>query len=240
MSGVIYGIPSYRRPECRTVGTLLENGVNAEDIIVSVQTEEDYAEYSRSGLGVTIIKGEADCAAGNRNTILRNCSRPIVLLDDDISSFGVWDGKTYRKDTRGVLNGILRLIEYGQDKTSCIGISPSSNGMVRQGRPIWQKNVLLQGTFLIVFDKSVLFDENFKMLEDYEYSISLVKKARGTLRFNNYVALKPSNGTNKGGMHERYENGEQPKWNSLLHMKHSEYIPNKKNTGGTVKWKQAR
>ena len=83
------------------------------------------------------------------------------------------------------------------------GVSPSENAIVRKGRGKIDIDVLLQGTVIGVCEK-IYFDERWKMVEDYEISLRAMTKHGHTIRFNDYVAKKPKNGTNKGGLHERY------------------------------------
>ena len=229
-----YGIASYKRPECRTVKTLLEAGVAGEDIIISVQSEQDYKSYSEKH-NVKIIYAENDCAGGNRNNILKNVEGDLILLDDDITSFAYWDGKKFIANTQKVLSMINEDLAKIEDDVAIIGISPSANGLVRKGRPDLSYLTLLQGTFLIFKDKSIFFDEKWKMVEDYEISLNAIHSGKTTLRLNNYVANKPKNGTNKGGLHDRYVNNELPIWITRLAKKYKEFIPNKDKTGGRVK-----
>ena len=108
--GLIYGIPSYHRPECRTVKTLLNAGIEPERIVVSLQDKSDVATYREKYPSVRFIFRETDCASGNRNTLLENIdARPICLLDDDIRGFSMFSGENFRTNTAQGIREIERL-----------------------------------------------------------------------------------------------------------------------------------
>ena len=229
---MIFGIASYHRPECRTIRTLLDAGVNKSDIVVSTQTEQDYALYKKRHSGIEIIYADKDCAGGNRNSILDYLNSPVLLLDDDVCSFGKYK-KNYSVSTELVLREIENAVKGRIE--AVIGISPTNNSIVRANRDNETRNCLLQGTVLYFNDSSVRFDERWKMVEDYELSLRLISKKKMTLRLNDYVANKPQNGTNAGGLHDRYANNELAFWIKMLNKKYPNFIPNKSFTGGRIK-----
>ena len=229
-----YGIASFGRSDCGTVKTLLKAGIKKEDIVISVQTEDDYKTYKEKH-DVEVIYSPNDCAGGNRNNILKNIDGDICLLDDDITSFSYWNGEKYVRDTQKTLELLLKSLNEIVDDVAIIGIAASGNGMVRKGRDSVSYLTPLQGTVLIIKDKSLLFDERWKMVEDYEISLRVINTGRTTIRLNDYVANKPKNGSNKGGLHKRYERGELPLWITRLSKVYPQFKPNKDRTGGCVK-----
>ena len=231
---MIWGIASYKRPECRTLRTLLEAGVNREDIVVSTQCVSDYEEYKKRH-NVRILYRETDCAAGNRNTILDEYkNEDVLLLDDDITSFFVFKDCRYLKDDKMFVEKIPWMFKFSRENGATVfGISATDSNLVRLNRYQYDFKVLLQGTVLgINRESKILFDERFKMLEDYELSIRASKRNGYTMRFNDFCAGKPKNGTNEGGLHERYENRELKHWVEVLCKFHREFKPNKTRTGG--------
>lgn len=229
---IIYGIPSYRRVDAKTIGALKMGGVSEEQIVVSTQTQEDYSEYKAKWGGINVIYREADCAAGNRNTIIEyafegSASPELVLLDDDIRAFFEYDGSGFKKrvdDINSVFSGLFS--EARTNGVKIFGVSPSSNAIVRAGRGRVDVDVLLQGTVLGVCER-ILFDERWKMVEDYEISLRAMTKYGHTMRFNDLVAGKPKNGTNAGGLHERYLRGELPYWITRLEKAYPIFSANK-------------
>lgn len=235
---MIFGIASYHRPECRTIQTLYNAGVKKSDIVVSLQDEEDIPKYKANYPDITFIYSEADSAAGNRNTLLRNIQeRPICLLDDDIVSFcSLTDDGRFIVNNEKAMAQIKYIFEHPQKNIIIAGCSPNANGIIVRHRPEISIDILLQGSVLIVYDKDFYFDENFKMVEDYEISLRAIYSGKHTARWNYVCANKPKNGTNEGGLHERYINNELPHWLKVLQKKYPIFRPNKTYTGGDIKW----
>lgn len=237
---MIFGIPSFKRPECRTIETLLSAGVEESKIFVSLQEEEDLPAYKEKHPGVNYLFRRADCAAGNRNTIVELLEdRPLCLLDDDIVSFSTYDehGKFITNTERGIKK-IEETCSFAQQNgISIAGVAPTNSNIIARGRKRYSVDVVLQGSVLIFTKNGIFFDDRYKMVEDYELCLREMCKGGRTIR-NNYVcANKPKNGTNKGGMHERYENGELPFWIDFLAKVYPMFVPNKNKTGGSVKWR---
>lgn len=232
---MIYGIASYRRPECRTIRTLLEAGVKREDIVISTQCLEDYKEYKERH-GLETLYRKTDCAGGNRNTILKEFSgQDILLLDDDITGFVVYNGERFLKNDSMFIEKVSWMFEFARKNgATLIGTSATTNNLCRRNRYQYDFKVLLQGTVMGSVKGNARFDEKFKMVEDYEISLREIKSGGLTMRFNDFSAYKPKNGTNKGGMHERYANGELKYWIDVLSKRHKEFSPNKDKTGGTA------
>lgn len=236
---MIFGIPSYKRPECKTIDMLLGYGIAPNDIYVSLQTEEEVDQYKAIHPTVNYIFREADCAAGNRNTLLMTIGAPIALLDDDITSMAVkLPGHNFRRleDGKSLLNGISEITDIAKEnKCSLVGIAATTNDIIARSRERYTFDCLLQGSFLIFLD-TVLFNEKWKMVEDYEISLRIIRQGRHILRANAFSANKPKNGTNLGGLHDRYANGELRTWISRLSQVYPEFKPNKDRTGGHIKF----
>ena len=237
---MIYAIASYHRPACRTIRTLRECGVSDSDIVVSLQDKNDVPDYRKNYPEIRFIFRETDCAAGNRNTLLDSIKeRPLCLLDDDITSFSV-----FTFDTGFLVNkrdGIekIDLLAKRMEENNCGlgGFVSTNNNIIARNRPELTTDNLLQGTVLVVADNNIRFDENWKMVEDYELSLRMIYKGFHLLRDNYSCAEKPKNATNEGGMHERYMNNELPMWLKRLQKKYPLFKANKNLTGGSIVWK---
>ena len=231
-----YGIPSYKRPQCDTISTLLKLGVEKDRIAVSLQ--EDDKAYKKIHPDIHFFLRNADCAAGNRNTLIKNMDMPLVLLDDDITGFAIRkNGINFKRITdiaefEAEIESAIA--EAKENKVSLIGASANANNLVARGRDKYSFDCLLQGSFLVMLSP-VLFDEEWKMVEDYELSLRLLKK-RHTMRMNQITAFKPKNGTNDGGLHARYASGQLPSWTAKLAQKYPYFKPNKTLTGGQVRF----
>lgn len=236
---MIYGIASYKRPECKTIDLLNSLGVENNRIFVALQDESEIEKYKAFHKDVNYIVRKADCAAGNRNTLIQRLPKPLVLLDDDLKAFVIRrNGQNFKRMTTAdeVENELEIAIEEARlNKCEMIGFSATENNMVARARPDFSYDVLLQGSMLIALGDTE-FDENWKMVEDYEISLRIIHRNGHTIRANQISAIKPKNGTNEGGLHERYENNELPIWTRRLGQKYKEFKPNKTFTGGRVKF----
>lgn len=238
---MIYGIASYNRLALRTLKTLREAGIPISDVFVSVQTKKDLQAYREAHPEIAdhIIYRKNDCAAGNRNTLLEMIDkRPICLLDDDITGFSVADdGKTFKKNTKAGLELIESLPEV-MDKNgiTVAGISATANSLILRNRTEYSVDTVLQGTVIIVNDNTTRFNEKYKMVEDYELSLRMIYRGDSLIRANYVAATKPKNGSNLGGLHNRYASGELKGWLKLLHKEYPIFRINKDFTGGHIRW----
>lgn len=118
------------------------------------------------------------------------------------------------------------------------GVCATDNTMTMKNRlDIWgayTPDVLIQGTITGIVDKTVRFDENFLMIEDYELSCRIIKNGFHTIRRNDLVAIKPKNGTNVGGLHERYEKGELAYWLDKACKRYAFLKKNKEQNGARI------
>ncbi len=244
---IIYGIASFHRPLCKTYKFLRKIGVDNRRIIISLNDPKDYERYEEANPGANIIVCNGNSAASNRNNILKKVQGKCILLDDDIYSIKIYEQRqkqygVYRTGNAKTLEEIFTecFIDAEKNKAAIFGINATSNGIITKRRiDTWGSytpDVMIQGTLVGVVDPNIRFDESFLMVEDYELSCRVISIGAHTLRANTICAEKPKNGTNEGGLHERYENGELPYWIDKLCNKYPSIVrPNKKREGVIMK-----
>lgn len=234
-----YGIPSYKRPECKTVDMLINAGVSRENIFVSLQDGRQLEQYKAVHPNIQYIVRHADCAAGNRNTLLETIGAPLVLLDDDIRAIAIKHkgGNFKRAATTAEFEPVIEaaIQQARENKCSIVGFAATTNDLIARNREEYSYDVLLQGSLLVVLNGDIRFDERWKMVEDYELSLRTILRSH-TIRANYVSAFKPTNGTNVGGLHDRYVNGELAIWIDRLSKKYPMFVPNKAKTGGRVRF----
>lgn len=193
-----YGIPSYHRPECKTINTLLKSGVKKEDIIVSVQDEMDLWKYKKRYPDINVIFRQTDCAAGNRNTLLDYIQDPMILFDDDITSFCIYNEKNFKKyfDIVKDLENLYQEAKF--NKCSIFGVAANTNALLARRRNHYDFNCVLQGSIMGIIDTDLRFDESFKVIDDYELCCRAILLDKFTIRNNFISANKPQNTTNGG------------------------------------------
>lgn len=228
-----YGISSYHRPECETYKTLKSLGINDDDIIICVNDEEDYKTY----LYPNVIYTEGDCVACNRNHLLTIINEPIVLLDDDIKCFkrltkkNTKSGVGFEKiQTKNLFEKIILECFEAMKKYHAItfGVYSLENAewahasILREG--IFSRNKLYQGGCCGFCECKKMYDEEFKVLDDYELILRSIRQKNIVLRRNDVVASKGKMGGNKGGYYSLYKMGIQRQYGEKLVMKYHDLI----------------
>lgn len=251
MSNIKYGIASYHRPECKTLKTLLELGVNKKDITISLNDINDYDEYSKKYSDIRVIYKDGNCVANNRNNLIRNhaVGQKLIILDDDIISFRKWTldnstskcGKLVKIQSKDELEEILEecfneTIKVGNNK---FGIYAISNTMLIKGtietQGKYSVNKMFQGCFCgLIVDGKTYYDDNFRVLDDYELVLRDIKQNKFILRRNDLVADTPKMGAVKGGYYELYKKGIQKEYMIKLLKKYPGMFKIKKDYGGII------
>ena len=219
---MMYGIACYHRPQCKTLGTLLDLGIGKDEILIAVNCEEDNDEYIRRyGKSFKIIYHKKRNVAGNRNNILEELHSPCVIFDDDITAFKryVSDGSRYghfRKMTdgeefRSVISECFR--KAGEQRALIFGVAASDNTMIARGHSekgsLYSLNGNFQGGFCGYLSDNIRHDESYDVLDDYELNLRMLAQGRNILRRNDIYAEKGEMGNNEGGCKELYEHGAQ-------------------------------
>lgn len=236
---MIYGISSYHRPQCKTFFALKELGANEEDIIICVNDEDDFTEYKKTFKNVIYVKG--DCVAQNRNNLLRIAKGNIVLLDDDIRYFNklvaakTKSGVSWRK-----IESIIELEKMIEECfTEMKRIGANVFGTYSIGNADWAKatilkdgvfsiNKLFQGGFC-GFTGLEKYDENFKVLDDYELILRLISQGKFSIRRNDLIAEKNGMGKDEGGYFNLYKQGIQQLYGRRLCAKYPKLVTANEN-----------
>lgn len=182
-------IPSYQRAGRASTIDFLRGGVyGCEDIIVSTQTEDDYQAYKKAYAGkATIIYREGNSVGDNRNTLLewaqKNGVSFAVMLDDDIRSFRFMNGKRITTPEQAH-ELFLRCFWLASGEGSPLwGCYPCDNRLSMKPKV---RCTLLTGTLLGFLDTTLRFDNRYRIKEDYELSLRLMRQGRKVLRFDSF------------------------------------------------------
>lgn len=191
---IYYGIPTYQRPEKQLTLDYLESvGVAKEQIVMSVQTEADYAEYIRRGYGERVGKllfRKARNLSGNANTILDNIpsTARIVILDDDIQTVSRLVGNKLKPvDTAKAFNDFIQFGYNVANSLKTIGFSVQPlHAPVFLSQTIHTAHIG-EGTLLALTNyPDVRFDEQFDTKCDYELTCRILRKYKAYPRLNMY------------------------------------------------------
>lgn len=126
----------------------------------------------------------------------------ILVCDDDVTSFGVYNGKTVKKDA-----SIWLEIKQKAEKLpfEIVGINYTQHAW--HEKTSYSINKKFAEVCVLFNVKRIKWDYRveFNMKEDRDFCLQAVKYGAGVLRFNHYWFSCPDVGSNKGGLNEQYQ-----------------------------------
>lgn len=200
----LFCIPSYGRADRQdTLKYLSALGYGKDRIIISTQTQGDYAKYQEVCKDrATVIYREGHCVGDNRNTLL--CAVPIgarlVMLDDDVRSIMQRrGGKLAPINSRAWLDKVITAaFDYAiANRARIWGVYPVENAFF-MGVDIDTRS-LLTGTVMGIVNSGEQFDTAFTVKEDYELCCREMTSGRNVIRFN-FLAARASHKIKSGGV----------------------------------------
>ena len=233
---IIFGIPSYRRPDKqKTVEYLRSMGYDREDIVISTQTKEDFEAYSRNwGEDAIVIYKDGCCVGDNRNNLLdwgqRNKIKRMVMFDDDVAAVNILS-----EDSRS--NIPLKTREAFQDILERCFITAMNEGCFLWGcaavdnyffktHTIHYK-AMITGAMMGISFFGWRFDKRYLVKEDYEASLRVLNKGYNVLRFN-MLSAKAGYKT-RGGCEEWRKTDADYKCTTMLVSQYPGMVATQKN-----------
>lgn len=127
----------------------------------------------------------------------------VIFCDDDVKGFGIYNGKTVKKDASIWLD-ILKKAE--KLPFEVVGINYTQHAW--HEKTPYSINRKFAEVCVLMNVKKIHWDYRleFDLKEDRDFSLQTIKKGSGILRFNHYWFSCPDVGTNKGGLQEEYMN----------------------------------
>lgn len=190
MSGYIFAIPSYKRPDNQAAMKWLNGmGFTRADIVIGTQTEEDYAEYQRlHGRNARIVFRPGSCIADNKNALLDFCAgKRVVMLSDAVKRLGKLrkNGKVEpiisRTELTMLLDRNFRIME--EEGATLWGIYPVYNAFFMDNS--YTVDNLLMGCCMGFPDTNGMrFRREFRVKEDWDISLRAIAEGRKIVRFN--------------------------------------------------------
>lgn len=196
---MIVCIPSKGRPKTKTHKIFEEAGYDVYHFV----EPQDYDSYEAVTNRVNIGKDDMGMTFV-RNFMLDWCRQQnhewAWVCDDDITAFGIYNGKTIRKD-----GSILKEIEAKAMKLpfEIVGMSFAQFAWTEKKRHSINSK-FAEGCVLLHISKIHWnYRENTK--EDRDFLLQSIEKGNGVLRFNHYWFNTPKIGSNAGGLHDWYK-----------------------------------
>jgi hypothetical protein len=171
--------------------------------------KEEYIKVLGVDRVVTLPDNEDGDIIKKRNWILKNISRPLLMIDDDVRSINYYENRQAKNDgehKNKVLDKSL-LIQFFEhnfqlaEDFNCKmwGLSQNEdNRIYKEFLPFNLSNIIL-GPFQAHLDHDLFFDSKVGTKDDYDMSLQQLKKYKKILRLNKFHYLC-EHGDNKGGI----------------------------------------
>jgi hypothetical protein len=170
---------------------------------------EEYAQVLGEDRVICLPDTEDGDIVRKRNWILRNISRPLIMIDDDVSEIGYYESRGGKVDgnhkikilDKNALSGFfehnfLLAEEFG---VKMWGLAQNQdNRIYKEFLPFNLSNIIL-GPFQAHLDHDLYFDERVGTKDDYDMAIQQLNKYRKVLRLNKFHYIC-EHGDNKGGI----------------------------------------
>jgi glycosyltransferase involved in cell wall biosynthesis len=202
-------IPSKARPKTKTYKLFEEAGID----VVHFLEPQDYGSYivpkkvsiEKDNQGITYV----------RNFMLdyakKNGEEWVIFCDDDVTAFGIYDGKTVTKGS-SIWKEILQKAK--KLPFELIGINYVQHAWHEKKSYSINKKFAEVCVLMNVSKVEWRYEEDTK--EDRDFQLETIKSGYGVLRFNHYWFRCPDVGTNKGGLFDLYKEKRDRLWAETL------------------------
>lgn len=167
--------------------------------------KDDYLKVLSEDRIITLPDDQDGSITKKRNWILKNISRPLIMIDDDVKKISYWDDRKngyLRKDfpkefLSELFEEFISISE--QIGVRMFGVSQNTDDrQYKEFQPFNLTNIIL-GPFQGHLDHDLIFDDRVGSKDDYDMSLQQLRKYKKVLRFNKY-AYECEHGDNKGGI----------------------------------------
>tara|TARA_R110000824_G_scaffold14060_1_gene60386 strand:- start:650 stop:1375 length:726 start_codon:yes stop_codon:yes gene_type:complete len=130
----------------------------------------------------------------------------VLFCDDDVKSFGVYNGKTVKK-TAGIWNDILEKAK--KLPFELIGINYTQHAW--HEKTSYSINKKYVEVCVLMNIKKIQWNYVTGMKQDRQFCFETIRNGYGVLKFNHFWFSCPDVGTNKGGLYNEYKNKDDEK-----------------------------
>ena len=126
----------------------------------------------------------------------------VIVCDDDVTSFGIYNGKTVKKDASIWLD----ILEKARNLPfEMIGINYTQHAWHEKTNYSINKKFAEVCVLMNVKKIHWNYRSEFNLKEDRDFSLQTIKNGNGILRFNRYWFACPNVGSNVGGLQDMYK-----------------------------------
>ena len=135
----------------------------------------------------------------------------IIFCDDDVSNFGIYNGKTIKKGA-SIWNEILKKAK--KLPFELVGINYTQYAWCEKDAYSINRKFAEVCVLMNINKITWKYEDNTK--EDRDFQLQTIKNGYGVLRFNHYWFSCPNVGSNKGGLFDMYKNKKDSIWTENL------------------------
>jgi hypothetical protein len=126
----------------------------------------------------------------------------VLICDDDVTSFGIYNGKTVKKDA-SIWFDILE--KANKLPFELIGINYTQHAWHEKTKYSINKKFAEVCILMNVPKIKWNYRPEFNLKEDRDFALQTIKNGNGILRFNHYWFACPDVGSNFGGLQNEYK-----------------------------------
>jgi len=126
----------------------------------------------------------------------------VLICDDDVSSFGIYNGKTVKKDASIFLEILQKAKKLPFE---LVGINYIQHAWHEKTK--YSVNKKFAEVCVLINVKKIKWNyrPEFNLKEDRDFCLQTIKNGNGILRFNHYWFSCPDVGSNVGGLQDQYK-----------------------------------
>jgi hypothetical protein len=193
-------IPSKNRPSTKTYKLFEEVGIQVFHFI-EPQEIDKYQVPNK----ISILQNDMGIAYV-RNFMLnfaqKNQYEWVIFCDDDVTSFGIYNGKTIKKDASIWFDIFEKAKKLPFE---IIGINYTQHAWHEKTSYSVNKKFAEVCVLLNVSKITWKYRPEFNLKEDRDFILQTIKNGNGVLRFNYYWFSCPDVGSNSGGLQNEYK-----------------------------------
>lgn len=126
----------------------------------------------------------------------------VLICDDDVTSFGIYNGKTIKQDASIWFNILEKAKKLPFE---LIGINYTQHAWHEKKSYSINKKFAEVCVLMNVSKINWNYRANFNLKEDRDFALQTIKNGNGILRFNHFWFSCPDVGTNVGGLQDMYK-----------------------------------
>lgn len=193
-------IPTKGRPQTKTYKLFQDAGIEVKHFI-EPQEIDKYQVPNK----VSIM--ENDKGIGYVRNFMLDYARAnnyewVIICDDDVVSFGIYNGKTIKKDATIWFDILKKAMPLPFE---IIGINYTQHAWHEKTNYSINKKFAEVCILMNVKNINWNYRSEFNLKEDRDFALQTIKNGNGILRFNKYWFSCPDVGSNAGGLQDMYK-----------------------------------